>query len=90
MTYDFKAGTFSMDRVQSGLTHFSKDFAAVTTTPLFVSSKTHRVNIYVDKYSIEAFDAKGYWSMTNLVFPTQPYNQVEVVGGKVKVYSINH
>ena len=90
MTYDFKAGTFSMDRMQSGLTHFSKDFAAVTTTPLFVSAKKHRVTIYVDKYSIEAFDAKGYWSMTNLVFPTQPYNQVEVVGGKVKVYSINY
>lgn len=90
MTYDFKAGTFSMDRTESGKVNFSRDFAAKTTTPLFVNAKKHKLTIYVDKCSIEAFDAKGHWAMTNLVFPTAPYNKVSVTGGKVNVYSINY
>lgn len=90
MTYDFQAQTFSMDRTQSGLSQFSRDFAVKTTTPLFVKSKKHSVTIYLDKCSVEAFDKQGHWAMTNLVFPTEPYSQVEVIGGKVNVYSINY
>ena len=90
MTYDFQAQTFSMDRTKAGLSDFSRDFAAKTTTPLFVSAKKHKVTLYLDKCSIEAFDAQGNWAMTNLVFPTTPYNQLSVVGGKASVYSINY
>ena len=90
MTYDFQAQTFSMDRTQAGRCQFSRDFAAKTTTPLFVKSKKHTVTIYLDKCSVEAFDKQGHWAMTNLVFPTEPYSQVEVSGGKVNVYSINY
>lgn len=90
MTYDFQAQTFSMDRTKAGLSDFSRDFAAKTTTPLFVSAKKHKVTLYLDKCSIEAFDAQGNWAMTNLVFPTEPYNQLSVVGGKATVYSINY
>lgn len=90
MTYDFQAGTFSMDRTESGLKDFGHDFAAKTTTPLFAKAKKHKVTLYVDNCSIEAFDAQGNWAMTNLVFPTTPYNQLSVVGGKATVYSINY
>ncbi len=90
MTYDFQAGSFSMDRTASGLTDFSRDFAATTATPLFTNAKKHRVTIFIDKCSIEAFDAQGNWAMTNLVFPTAPYTQVKVVGGKANVYSVNY
>lgn len=90
MTYDFQAQTFSMDRTESGLKDFSRDFAAKTTTPLFVSAKKHKVTLYIDNCSIEAFDAQGNWAMTNLVFPTTPYNQLSVVGGKATVYAINY
>jgi levanase/fructan beta-fructosidase len=35
------------------------------------------------------FDADGKMSMTNLVFPTTPYNKVTVKGkAKVKIYAI--
>lgn len=90
MTYDFQAGTFSMDRTESGLKDFSRDFAAKTTTPLFAKAKKHKVTLYIDNCSIEAFDAQGNWAMTNLVFPTTPYNQLSVVGGKATVYAINY
>lgn len=90
MTYDFQAQTFSMDRTESGLKDFSRDFAAKTTTPLYAKAKKHKVTLYIDNCSIEAFDAQGNWAMTNLVFPTTPYNQLSVVGGKATVYSINY
>ena len=89
MTLDVHAQTFSMDRTASGDCSFSQDFAAHTVAPLFVKQAVNRVTLFIDHCSIEAFDANGYWAMTNLVFPTQPYNQIKVQGGKATVYNCN-
>ena len=35
LTYDVAANTLSFDRRESGITDFSQDFPAVTTTPVF-------------------------------------------------------
>lgn len=42
----------------------------------------------MDNSSIEAFDADGKMAMTNLVFPTEPYNKLKVVGGKATIYEL--
>ncbi len=89
MTYDFNAQTFTCDRTKSGKTDFSAEFPAVTTAPLFVKHNHHHLTLYIDHCSIEAFDGEGYWAMTNLVFPTQPYNHITVKGGKAKIYNVN-
>ena len=87
MNYDAKAETFSMDRTKSGKMDFSKDFAAVTKAPTY--GKISQLRIFIDKSSIEALDADGKMSMTNLVFPSKPYNKVTVKGkGKYQVYDI--
>ena len=87
MLYDAKAETFSMDRTKSGKVDFSKDFAAVTKAPTY--GKISQLRIFIDKSSIEALDADGKMSMTNLVFPSKPYNKVTVKGkGKYQVYDI--
>ena len=86
MLYDAKAETFSMDRTKSGKMDFSKDFAATTKAPTY--GKISQLRIFIDKSSIEAFDAEGKMAMTNLVFPTKPYNKVTVKGGKYQVYHI--
>ena len=86
MHYDAKAETFSMDRTKSGKMDFSKDFAATTKAPTY--GKISQLRIFIDKSSIEAFDAEGKMAMTNLVFPTKPYNKVTVKGGKYQVYNI--
>lgn len=88
MTLDAHRHTFSMDRTASGDCSFSQDFAAVTTTPLFVKRDTYRLTLYIDHCSIEAFDADGAWAMTNLVFPSEPYNRLDVVGGTAIIYDI--
>ena len=87
MHYDAKAETFSMDRTKSGKMDFSNDFAAVTKAPTY--GKISQLRIFIDKSSIEALDADGKMSMTNLVFPSKPYNKVTVKGkGKYQVYDI--
>lgn len=87
MNYDAKAETFSMDRTKSGKVDFCKDFAAVTKAPTY--GKISQLRIFIDKSSIEALDADGKMSMTNLVFPSKPYNKVTVKGkGKYQVYDI--
>ena len=87
MNYDAKTETFSMDRTKSGKMDFSKDFAAVTKAPTY--GKISQLRIFIDKSSIEALDADGKMAMTNLVFPSKPYNKVTVKGkGKYQVYDI--
>ena len=87
MNYDANAETFSMDRTKSGKMDFSKDFAAVTKAPTY--GKISLLRIFIDKSSIEALDADGKMSMTNLVFPSKPYNKVTVKGkGKYQIYDI--
>lgn len=89
MTLNVYKHTFTMDRTESGDCSFSADFTSATTTPLFVKQDSYRLILFIDHCSIEAFDANGYWAMTNLVFPTQPYNQIKVQSGKATVYNCN-
>ena len=85
MTYKAKDETFSMDRTLSGKTDFSSDFAAVTTAPTY--GKMNKLRIFIDKSSIEVFDNDGKMAMTNLVFPTKPYDKV-MIKGKTKKYAV--
>ena len=88
MTYDEKSRTFAMDRTKSGQKEFSDDFAALTVAP--VHGKMSQLRLFIDRSSIEAFDADGKRAMTNLVFPTQPYHKVLVKGkAKYVVYNLN-
>ena len=88
MTYDEKSRTFAMDRTKSGQKEFSDDFAALTVAP--VHGKMSQLRLFIDRSSIEAFDADGKMAMTNRVFPTKPYNKVLVKGkAKYVVYNLN-
>ena len=86
MRYDAQKQTFSMDRTKSGNTSFSEAFPCVTTAPVYGSIK--QLRLFIDKCSLEAFDAEGRMAMTNLVFPAEPYNNIKVKGGKATIYEI--
>ena len=76
--------------------NYQNDFALGTWAPLYLcKGKTFHVNIFVDNCSVEAFVDGGRIAMTNLVFPTKPYNNVQFYseGGNasfknVKVYKL--
>lgn len=87
MTYDDAEETFDMDRRRSGNVSFSDAFPVVTSTPTY--GKVRQLRIFVDRSSIEAFDADGKMVMTNLVFPTVPYDKIIVKGkAKATIYRI--
>ena len=86
MRYDATKQTFTMDRTKSGDVSFSEAFPCETTAPTYGQIK--QLRIFVDRCSIEAFDADGKMAMTNLVFPSEPYNTIKVKGGKVTIYSL--
>ena len=87
MTYDAAQLTFSMDRTKSGDASFSEAFPCVTTAP--THGIIRQLRIFVDRCSLEAFDAEGRMAMTNLVFPTEPYNIIKVKGGKATIIDIS-
>ena len=77
LSYEPESQTFSMDRRGSGDVQFSEAFASVTTAPAQVGGKME-LRLLVDSASIEAFG--GDFCMTNLVFPSSPYNTLKLYG----------
>lgn len=72
-----KDGNLTFDRTASGIVHFNKDFAAVHTMDLS-DVEIRNLKIYVDLASAELFINDGERIMTEIVFPRQPYNQVQL------------
>ena len=88
MTYDGQKQIFTMDRTTSGDVSFSQDFPCVTKASTY--GQIRQLRIFIDRCSIEAFDADGKMAMTNLVFPSEPYNNIKVKGGKATIYEIKN
>ena len=94
VVYDGNMGTLSFDRRQGGDNKFSELFPAVTTAP--VHGKLTSLRVFVDKSSVEVFGNDGRAVMTNLVFPSEPYNSLTLGSDKktavssLKVYPLTN
>lgn len=89
MKYDAQKQEFSMDRTKSGDVSFSEAFPCVTVAPTYGHVK--QLRLFIDRCSIEAFDADGKMAMTNLVFPSEPYSQIKVTNkAKVTIFDIKN
>jgi levanase/fructan beta-fructosidase len=86
MNYDARQQTFAMNRTKSGDVSFSEAFPATTIAPTHGALK--QLRIFIDHSSIEVFDVDGKMAMTNLVFPSEPYNTLKIKGGKTTIYEI--
>jgi sucrose-6-phosphate hydrolase SacC (GH32 family) len=67
--YDRQNTKLFIDRTHSGLTNFSKDFPARVEAPLKLAGHVLRLDMLVDRCSVELFADGGRVTMTNLVFP---------------------
>lgn len=88
------AGEMEGKRSEDLVVNYKNDFALSTWAPLNLcgeGSKTYHLDIFVDKCSMEIFVDGGRIAMTNLVFPTAPYNNIKVYaeGGKANINNIN-
>ena len=88
MCYNLIEKKFSMDRTKSGNVSFSKEFPTVTLAPIEGSNEM-KLRLFIDRSSIEAFGDDGRFVMTNLVFPSEPYNRISFYakGGNYSVTS---
>ena len=84
--YDVEKGLFMMDRSASGKTDFSVNFPAFTVAPAENSGELV-LKILVDRASIEVFGNGGKFAMTNIVYPSEPYDRL-VFGGTYGNYTV--
>lgn len=79
-TITFQQGILSVDRKNSGLTNFSDVFPAIHKMDMG-KMYVRKVSVYLDVASIEIFINDGERVMTEIIFPTVPYNLVKVEKG---------
>ncbi len=79
MTWDPAGATFAMDRTASGITDFSAKFPCVTAAPCSHGNRLC-LRLFFDHSSLEVFETQGRFTMTNLVFPSVPYDTLTVSG----------
>ena len=75
--YDAKKHAVYVDRTNSGMHEFGKDFPARTDGPLANPGRELLFDILVDRDSIEVFAGEGRVSITNLIFPNKPPERLE-------------
>jgi fructan beta-fructosidase len=88
-TVGYTNGELFVDRTQSGVTDFSKDFPARTSAPLAIGSSTLELTILVDRSTVEVFAQGGKVAITNLVYPPVGAQGMEFSARGVKAGSIS-
>lgn len=83
--YDTGQQQFFIDRSASGQTSFHPDFGGRHVAPRFSKDKKLKLQLVIDKTSVELFGDNGLSVMTSIFFPRKPYRQclVDPNGGVV-------
>lgn len=89
LIYDATANTLSVDRRESGITDFSHEFPCVTTAPAFGKDGHLSLRLFLDRASIEVFGNGGRATLTNIIFPNEPYTTLTVKGSRARVSDLN-
>lgn len=74
--YEKNKNQYYIDRTKSGKTDFNKEFAARHTAPRFSSTGNADVSLVLDVSSVELFADSGLTVMTEIFFPSEPYNKI--------------
>ncbi|WP_339706970.1 glycoside hydrolase family 32 protein [uncultured Kriegella sp.] len=70
---------FLVDRSQSGVTNFDKNFGGLQQMPIInLPEGQFEVRLFVDRSSIEIFINKGQYVMTSQLFPTENYTDLSI------------
>ena len=75
LTINLSEKQLYFDRTHSGIIGFNKSFATVSVAPI-ESKGLYQFRFLVDRASIECFEGGGELSLTNSVFPNEPYNRL--------------
>ena len=88
--YDREADALYTDRRSAGRHDFSDYFAPTNhLAPRISASDTLRMRLIVDRASVEVFADGGATVLTDIVFPTEPFDRVVLIGeGKGTIYGL--
>lgn len=84
--WDLAERQFYIDRSNSGNTDFHESFGGLHTAPMEYLDNIIDLTIYIDHASVELFADEGRTVMTDVVFPTTPFTEIQLKG---KSYPIN-
>lgn len=76
--FDQSTNQYFIDRSFAGVHSFHKDFAALHSAPRISTKSNFSFKVLIDKTSIEIFADNGLTVMTDIFFPTSPYNNVAI------------
>lgn len=76
--YDNNKKQYFIDRTKSGRVDFQKDFAAKHVAPRLAGTNKMDVTLIIDAGSVELFADDGLTVMTEIFFPTTPYNNISI------------
>jgi fructan beta-fructosidase len=76
---DAASALLLLDRTESGNTDFNYEFGnKLHYAAMKNISENLKLSIYLDRSSIEVFVNDGQYAMTDLVFPSRPYNKMVI------------
>jgi len=79
LIFDAASALLLLDRTASGNTDFNYDFGnKLHYAAMKNISENLKLSIYLDRSSIEVFVNDGQYAMTDLVFPSRPYNKMVI------------
>ena len=77
--YNAKANQFFSDRKSAGKKAFSEKFATkMRHAPRFSTTENVEMTVFFDNTSAELFADKGWTVMTNIFFPNEDFNQLDL------------
>ena len=76
--FDKHNNQYFIDRIHSGKINFQKEFAKKHTAPRFAATDKMNVTLIIDESSVELFADDGLSVMTEIFFPSTPYNKANI------------
>jgi fructan beta-fructosidase len=71
-----KSNQYFIDRIRSGKTNFQKEFSGIHVAPRFSENSNMIFSVIADMSSVELFADGGLTVMTEIFFPTKPYDRI--------------
>ncbi|MGN6616511.1 MAG: glycoside hydrolase family 32 protein [Ilyomonas sp.] len=76
--YDKKENRYFIDRTRSGKTDFQKDFSEKHFAPRLSVNNKINIKLIIDVSSVELFADDGLSVMTEIFFPSKPYDHINI------------
>lgn len=88
--YDKAKNEYYIDRSQAGKADFYKEFAARHTAPRFSTAQRLPLTLVFDVNSVELFADDGISVMTEIYFPSEPFNQLTITAANNTINTLQY